>query len=433
LTLGLGLYRIDSKSLTVDEVATARIAGVDFGSMWRTVTDTESNGILYYLLIWPWLQFAGIGEWAMRVFSAVTMAGAVAAFYGLARRQFGESVALLSSLLLGTSQVVVHYAQEARMYGLGMLLVVLSIRLFLSALDRDSPKRWALYSLVAAAAIYTQYWTVWVVLAEWIWLLYKRPSSALAPILATICLLLPLLPIVATHRNMIAWVPPVSVQLIVDTLQQLAGDRPVLIAALVPSLAVGTLVARGKRREVILPLLLGVVPIAATIVVSVYQSMMLPRYLIFALPGLALAFAWGLLQIRPNLVRVAAISFVALLSVANLLDWYTEMPKPDMRAATTAVVQGSRPEDRVVFWPNVIANQYSYYAQDLGGAPQPVAYFRAARPAPIWLVWYDSYRSDAGYAHILDALWSAGYTPAAAPESFAGGVEVEKFTWSNNN
>src|SRR6476660_63251 len=90
------------------------------------------------------------------------MAGAVATLWFVARRWLGERVAWLTALLMIVNPYAYRYATETRMYALIILLVALGILAFQRAIERPTFGRVALFGLIVAVAVYTQYWTFYL-------------------------------------------------------------------------------------------------------------------------------------------------------------------------------------------------------------------------------------------------------------------------------
>ncbi|MDX6721147.1 MAG: mannosyltransferase, partial [Solirubrobacteraceae bacterium] len=91
----------------------------------------------------------------------------------------------------------VWFSQEARAYALLALLAALAALLWLRALERPSAGRAAAWALVAALALATHYYAVFLVAAMAPWLVLRAPSARvrvalLAPLAAALAALVPL-------------------------------------------------------------------------------------------------------------------------------------------------------------------------------------------------------------------------------------------------
>jgi 4-amino-4-deoxy-L-arabinose transferase-like glycosyltransferase len=171
--LAIRLAAIDFQSLWRDEVDAIRfgqsltdqigaaLAGGGLGGMIeqvrQTLTQPGFNGPAYFIALHGWTRLAGIGEFALRFFSAFFGVLAIPLTYTLARRllrathfRSASHVSLVAAWLVTVSPYFVWYSQEAKMYTEVTALALLAIyalcraidareKLHLRALHRKSP------------------------------------------------------------------------------------------------------------------------------------------------------------------------------------------------------------------------------------------------------------------------------------------------------
>jgi hypothetical protein len=185
----LRLYRLDAQSLWYDEGVTAVIAQRDLAALTQwTANDIQPP--LYYYLVAGWGRLAGWSEWALRFPSAWLGVLAIPLMAVLARRLLrpatvGTWAGLLAALLAAVHPLLVYYGQEARMYTLLLLLGILAAYLLVRTADHASPgwRLWGAYVAVAAAALYTHYFAVFLLVGlgcAWIldvWLARKAQED----------------------------------------------------------------------------------------------------------------------------------------------------------------------------------------------------------------------------------------------------------------
>ena len=196
----LRLYRLDHQEIWGDEAHSAHVASLPLLS--AVSPRTETNPPLYHFLLYLWLRLTGSSVFALRFLSLVLGVLTVPLVYDLARLAFGEPVGLLASLLCAISPFQVYYSQEARMYALATFFTTLSmfllarivsseggqfrLRRFSDAvLPAGQPDNqgnfasretngnlrsldilWLAYFLATAAAIFTHYYALFVVVAQ---------------------------------------------------------------------------------------------------------------------------------------------------------------------------------------------------------------------------------------------------------------------------
>jgi mannosyltransferase len=179
IAFALRLYRLDHQEIWGDEAHSAYLSKLPLLS--AVSPRMETNPPLYHLLLWFWVKLTGSSVFALRFLSLVLGVLTVLLVYRLARLVFGELVGLLTALLCAISPFLVYYSQEARMYALATFFTTLSMFLLARIVSGESrhsrPRRfpedlrgldilWLAYVLATAAAIFTHYYALFVVVAQ---------------------------------------------------------------------------------------------------------------------------------------------------------------------------------------------------------------------------------------------------------------------------
>ena len=190
---------LDAQSLWYDEAVTAQLLRMDLGGMLRAIPDSESTPPLYYVLNWLWTQLAGTGEAGLRSLSALLGTATIAVAWALGRRLGGDRAGLAAAALVAFNPMLVWFSQEARAYALLALLGALSALLWLRALEgfvlrssnppdlSDDPTaepptsgrrhtRLLAWGAVAALALATHYYAIFLVGPQALWLALRAPG-----------------------------------------------------------------------------------------------------------------------------------------------------------------------------------------------------------------------------------------------------------------
>ncbi|MBN1139481.1 MAG: glycosyltransferase family 39 protein, partial [Anaerolineae bacterium] len=191
MALLLRLARLGFQPLWWDEGWSLYFATTDLGAMLQ-LTAVDIHPPFYYLLLQLWIKLFGPSPISVRLLSALIGVGAVPLIYLAGRRLFSHRAGLLAGLLLAISPFHIYYSQEVRMYGLVTLLgaAVLVFGLFVVDSGHSGGRFWAWAGLAAAAtaALYTQYYAAFLLLAlnlaVLLWLRRGRPVKELLPWLA---------------------------------------------------------------------------------------------------------------------------------------------------------------------------------------------------------------------------------------------------------
>jgi mannosyltransferase len=372
------LPTLGAASYWFDEAFSVQGAGGSLAQLRAMLTGSEINMALYYGLLWIWTR-VGTDEAWVRLLSALSVVASLVPLWLLGRRLGGARVAAVACLLLAVNAFVIRYGQEARAYGLLLLLATSSTWLLVRALDRGTRRDWIFYAFVAVLIPWTQVLGGCLLVGHAGIALGWRPRPRIRSLLLPACIVaIGIAPIAGLSflalDTAVNWVPPLSGRRVLEVLLDLTGaGRPALAAdaaswvLLILSLglaAVGAVAAfrptrlaggdgsgaaadtpGSGRRLALVGLAWVTLPLLAVLALSVIKPLLFSRYLIVVLPGLALLIASGLAAIRPRpLGAAAAIVLVgfALIGTAR----YLEAPgKSDWRGATERIAATAAPDD----------------------------------------------------------------------------------------
>ena len=163
LVAGLVFFFWTRSDLWLDEALSVNIARLPLGDL-RTALKHDGAPPLYYLALHVWTAVLGSGDWAVRALSGVCMVGTAVALWFAGRRIAGPACGWIAVLLLALSPYAIRYATETRMYALEMLLVACGILAFRRALESPTLGRLAVFALIVALFLYTQYWALYLLL-----------------------------------------------------------------------------------------------------------------------------------------------------------------------------------------------------------------------------------------------------------------------------
>jgi mannosyltransferase len=380
----LRLFHLGSESLWWDEIVTVAIVRLDWGAFWKVLSHFEANMGLYYCLLRLWINL-GESEFVLRSLSALTGVLAVGLVYVLGKRLFDTKVGLIGAALLATNSFHIQYSQETRAYSLMVLLTALSSLFFLEAIEHSSRNEWTGYILTATLAIYTHFFSVLVLGAQWVWLVLVRRRNTpwrglLVAVLAISTLSVPLA-IFALARGavQISWIPRTRPHDVYNLFNSLVGGgRLLILAYFVPCSIVFLRLLKAwlQRKELsktwnyafLLSWLF--VPLVAGIVISLWKPVLVDHYFIMCLPPLVLLAAVGISQIRPGWISVVSLIVLLLLSARAVLWYYSDVHKEDWRGATEYVVSHASPKDGILFYRSRGRFGFDYYVRRLNPEPQ---------------------------------------------------------------
>jgi len=160
IALLLRLMAISARPLWYDEAFSVLFASSGPMSMYRgTMGESgqaaEEHPLLYYTLLWGWMNALGETPLAVRALSVFFGMGIVALAYILGKTLFDEHFGLLISGLVAISPFQIHYAQEVRMYALMTFLLMGATYALWKGMHRRGWGWWLLFGLCSALAQYT--------------------------------------------------------------------------------------------------------------------------------------------------------------------------------------------------------------------------------------------------------------------------------------
>lgn len=174
---------ISRSSIWYDEAFTMMLIRLNPAEIWvRNMRDVHPP--LHYLVMHYWVKLFGTSELAARSLSALFMIACIPLAYLLVKRLSNRQSARLAALFVATGPYIIRFAQEARMYAMVTFLLMLATFLLVRAIQDKRRIDWILYSVAMATALYTHYYTVFMVIVHWLYLLkvaklpkqsWKRP------------------------------------------------------------------------------------------------------------------------------------------------------------------------------------------------------------------------------------------------------------------
>ncbi|HEX3433629.1 MAG TPA: glycosyltransferase family 39 protein [Solirubrobacteraceae bacterium] len=172
LAAALRLATLDLQSFWYDEAFTpVHVLHDGLGATLRAVVHHENTPPLWYLLAWVDARLFGDGALALRLPSALAGVLSVPVVWAIAQQLAGRRAALVAAAIVAVNPLFVWYSQEARAYGLFVLMSALAMLCFVRALDDPTRGRLAAFALAGALALLTHYFAVFLLVPMALWLL----------------------------------------------------------------------------------------------------------------------------------------------------------------------------------------------------------------------------------------------------------------------
>jgi mannosyltransferase len=381
LLVGLVLrcWQLTGKGLWLDEIWSVTVARMPWHSMLWSIYHHDPNMSLYDAILHVWIT-PHSDEFYIRALSALFGAATVPVVYMLGKMVFDVRVGLLACLLFAINLFHIQYSQEARSYGLWVLLCTLSTLFFFRYVSLGRRIDWFLYCAISALSIYAHIYAFLMIAAHVasLVLIDRRPPrrALLAGMSGIGVFSLPVLFLiyqrVRTPFVPLGWVPRPSFRRVYDLFYALSGNanfygievsklpsgKLLLGISLVCSLL--TLVAfarqlriKGRSYEtwrqgfVFFCLF---VPILLALGISLRMPLFLNRYFLICVPGVCLLTAKGLTMVRQRWLFASALGLFLICEAAALSQYYRyRADYGEWKTATRAILAQAKPGDAIVF------------------------------------------------------------------------------------
>lgn len=380
VVVALGVPRLNRRPFWLDEAFSVG-ATHDLVATWRGSGGTMA---LYYLLLWPMTQVSTDRAW-LRLPSLMGAAAAVVVVHEVGRLIGGRRVAAIAAGTLALSWALSRFAIEARSYTLALLLVSLSWLGMIGAVrdraDHALSRRWWWLFVVAGllaplahglAALHFGGQVAALALAperrRWL-----RACLPMAVGLAAEGLVL----FAVGAGEVAAWIDPLNWHQVTRIAYMLVGRSPAFWVVGPLAVAAAALAVAEFRRDRtdeswlrLVPVLWAVGPPLLIVALSTVRPYAESRYVISAVPGVALLVGGLLARVRS--VRLAAVA--SLVVVASLLPGQgrvTNTITEDWPALVDQVAAGADDGDRLLT-PMMLRSPFDYAWAEESGRPDLV-------------------------------------------------------------
>lgn len=417
----LGLWTISRSPFWLDEASTILAARRSFERMF----DAYGPNQAFYTLVLHFWRLIGESELRLRFLSVACAVATVPALYLLGLKLLGKRAALAACFMFATNAYVVAYMQTVRPYTLLLLLLVAATLLYLDAMKRNSWTLWTLYGITMAAALWTNFFAGFVLLAHLVGFFTRRPRSQVLPAIPAIALTMaaavPIgLFVVSRGKESDGWILPTTPAVVWDAAVQVSGGGPLRLVITAGLVVVG-MAAVGltvKRWSFGLLVAWVIFPFVGVLLISLLTPIFLSRYVLLTAPAIALLAGSGLARLQPWPAALV-ITAVVLASGPTLVDHYG-LPYDDWRGAAAYVATHAQAGDRIVFDDPPGERPFVIYLERNRHAP--LVTVRAAEASPARRVWLVFWRR--GYAETTAIRNGMGKYKAIVNEAY-GGVHVQ--------
>jgi mannosyltransferase len=382
VTFFLMMWGIGTPSYSRDEAATLSAVRRPLGSLFDMLGHIDAVHGAYYVVLLPFVRLFDAGEMVTRMPSAVGMAVAAAAVFGLGQRLVSTRVGLAASLVFALVPAISYYGQTARPYGLAAGLAAIASYLLVRAMHAaESGQRvrgWMIaYGVSIGVLGYIHLFGLLVLAAHIFpavrtWWRNRRTKRggrlsvgwrfAVGWLIAGFLGLASVEPIIqfgSEQRGVsMDWAKAPWLSS-VGGLSSLVGPLPMAVvagAAILCSIAVCAVLGRPRLRAawpadlVVLCVPWVVMPPAILIIASTFTPLYVFRYVVFCIPAAALLVGAGLAALG-WLAGTAVLAVLAVLAAPTLASVRTPTGHGDsIRQADQIIARYRHPNDVLMYF-----------------------------------------------------------------------------------
>ncbi len=375
------LYDLNAESLFLDETYSVKIAKMDISQ----IIDASKEDVhppLYYLILHYWIDILGDSESMIRLLSAFFGLAAVFMIYKIGTALFDRQTGVLSAFILGLSVFHLHYSQEARMYSLMTLLVLISFYFFIR-LNNKNKIASAGYIVSSSLLLYTHVYGIFIIAAQniykfWEFLKSKNSKKIKQWLTLQIFIVILFLPWSISLMHQVE--RESSGNGVIGYLQKPTFNNTlhyILLANMYESalwlLAVLMILAfimdyRQMRRRTIDNYSLLVLWLVSSFIFPILISQFTPifqlRLTLGSLPAFYLLVARGISCIKNRRAKAMIIVTLFLLFSVNVYGYYARVDREQWREAISYVETHANKGDVVLFHPAFLETYpYAYYGK----------------------------------------------------------------------
>lgn len=454
LCLIIRLAFISQKNLWFDEIFSWHLT---LGSFYEIIVRT-SNDIhppLYYFILKIWNAILGDSIFSMRLLSAIFTSSAIFFIYPISKRILNIQMSFLVLLLYVISPLNIYYSQEVRMAAMNLFFNAGSAYFLLKLSDSFAMtksglkdvfrnKTSYLYILFTACAIYTHYFSFFILTAQLIYILYsyksdlKRISRFMYLWVGLLLLYIPWLSVFKDHLSRgQSWRSPQTIVQILTEYVNFIKDMnlglyyhytdltlikyiTIFISAALLLAIIGLFLKRevNKDNSKVLIVLAVVIPLVLAGIISLKQKVEFYRYLSILIPYILMIFVYGLsnwnkkLLIYPLILVYAGINIFGL-TIQNSFYFKND----DYRSLIRKIESEFKAGDRIYVEPHYYGWIIDYYKKQDGLQLPKTAYIRygwieildsinVQKPERFWVVMDYSAVDTAKFGSYLNDLES---------------------------
>ena len=371
----LRLYHLNFQSPWLDEIHTLNEAKpkLSFNEVHDALLIAEPHPPLYFFIMNVVFKIFGYSTFIARMVSAIIGIAGLYSIYLLGKELFSKKVGIYAMILLSVNYFHIYYSQDARMYGLLFLTTTLSFYYLTKIIKTPTLKNTLIFGLVSTLMIYSHFFAVFTLFAQYIILLYyiifpfnisraRFFKYSLISGLMTILLYIPTYKLILKTTEMKSiWIQMPSLDVYTQFFKDFFGQSETVLVFIVPLIIfyfIKLFDENQNQKNTINPIedknifsfIVLFLWILITIIIPLIRTytslpMLVNRYFINILPAVLIMISIALSMINNKTVKYGMISILFVFSLSDIIivkKYYTQPNKSQFREASEFVKSNSK-------------------------------------------------------------------------------------------
>ena len=374
----LRLYHLNFQSPWLDEIHTLNEANpkLSFNEVHDALLIAEPHPPLYFFIMNVVFKIFGYSIFIARMVSAIIGIAGLYSIYLLGKELFSKKAGIFAMILLSVNYFHIYYSQDARMYGLLFLTTTLSFYYLTRLIKIPTLKNTLIFGLVSTLMIYSHFFAVFTLFAQYIILLYyiifpfnisrsRFFKYSLISGLMTILLYIPTYKLILKTTEMKSiWIQMPGLDVYTQFFKDFFGQSETVLFFIVPLIIFYFIKLFGEnqnQKNTINPIedknifsfIVLFLWILITIIIPLIRTytslpMLVNRYFINILPAVLIMISIALSMINNKIVKYGIISILFVFSLSDIFivkKHYTQPNKSQFREASEFVKSNTKPNE----------------------------------------------------------------------------------------
>lgn len=326
------------KSLWMDEGFSVWMASHTLPELFKLIPH-DAHPFIFYTFLHFWMK-GGDSEAYLRFPSVICGVISCLVIYALGKELLGEKQGILTAVFWACAMIALNSETDVRMYAYATCFALLSTFWFWRAYQYGGKKNWALYYVFASLSLYTHYYTGFIIMAQWIFLLVEKRwrEAVWVPLILTL-IFSPWTPVfffqffhaIDTRMPKAGWFETfLYFGMFLNARRYFTANH--LFITLASIFSIGALLwgffkmFKKNRKEAIFLMLLFGIPFSVPFAISHFspRHIFVFRYTVLFAPYFFLLFLYGLF----NIPRTAAFPVYGALIFMNVSIWILSLTGP---------------------------------------------------------------------------------------------------------